>query len=1032
MSLKIKLLIKGFFFSLLTFLVGIVSAQNGNFNLNDVSIVSYNSYTKLPQTIKFKSSNPIAEGEFKQWFAKAFNLPSSISFESYETFKDEIGFSHTRYKQYINHVPVEGSMIITHSKDNVLSSVNGDYYLDVKQSPGASLNEKEALTKALKKVNALKYMWENKASEAAARAVFNKSNFTYFPKGELVYVHKSNTDYTAANMRLAYKFDIYAEKPLYRANVFVDAQTGEVIAEKKIIHTADVPSTGNTKYSGTVSMTSDNFGSGQYRLRETGRGNGIETYNLNNSTTYSNTDFISSSTTWNLSGNDKACVDAHWGAEQTYDYYMQVHNRNSIDNNGLALLSYVHYDVNYVNAFWNGQYMTYGDGNLNQGFDIMTALDICGHEVTHGLTSYTAALGGSGTDECDALNEGFSDVFGTSIEFFARPSQHDWLMGSDNMPSHNGLRDMSNPANLGQPNCYLGTNWDSQGEPHNNDGPCNYWYYLLCQGGSGTNDIGSAYSVTGITMAKAEKIAFRGLTMYMTTNSNYADARTQTIQAALDLYGNCSPEVIATTNAWYAVGVGPVYSGSGANADFSTNGTSSCSAPFNVYFANASLAGSTSTWDFGDGNTSTAFNPLHTYTAPGTYTVKLSISGSCGADSITKTSYITISQIQAPAAFDGLSCVSPSTVTLSATGNGTLGWYNVASGGTLLGSGATFTTPSISAPTTYYVESQTPGATANVGPINNTVFGGGGLHNNSSTQYLIFEVYQSCTLQTALVNSGAAGTRNIILWDTLGALLQTVPVSFPNGGGTVNLNIHLTPGAYRIGGTAMNLWRNNSGGTYPFVLNDVLKITGSSAGASFYYYLYNWQVQADFCASARTPVVAHIGSTSVSYNNSTYDTLNITAAAVTLTGGVPAGGSYSGTGVSGGAFDPSVSGQGSFTITYSYDDPNGCNGTATQTIYVYKDGNNTTGINSLTNSNEIDIYPNPSNGAFTLEVNSMKEETIQVEMYNAIGQLAFQEKKNVVLGTNKINLMLSNASKGVYLLMLKTSSTVVNKRVVIE
>lgn len=393
-------------------------AQQVDLRLENTTVVSYSQNTSLPYFIKFNPDQNIKEEGFTSWINHALDLPDNITFKAYDVNKDDLNITHTRYKEYINNFPVEGSMIITHSKDGRLYSVNGDYFLNVNTHPFASITESNALESALKKVNAIRYKWENKTQEAAMREMLKQPDFTYFPKGELVMVHKSGTDYTAANIRLAYKFNVYAEKPLYRANVFVDALTAEVIAEKPIIHTADVLGTANTKYSGAVNMTSDNFGTNQYRLQETGRGNGIKTFNVNNSTTYSNTDFTNSSSAWNVTGFDQAASDAHWGAEKTYDYFQQIHNRNSIDGNGFALLSYVHYDVNYVNAFWDGQEMTYGDGNTSQGFKIFTCLDICGHEVTHGLVEYTAGLGGSGTDESDALNEGFADIFGTSIEVF--------------------------------------------------------------------------------------------------------------------------------------------------------------------------------------------------------------------------------------------------------------------------------------------------------------------------------------------------------------------------------------------------------------------------------------------------------------------------------------------------------------------------------------------------------------------------------------------------------------------------------------
>lgn len=1032
MKLKIQICIAGLVFWVAYLSTSTILAQQANLTLGSSIIISSDKSTGLPNFIKFSPDQDVQEEHFISWITKAFNLPDNIRFEAYEVTKDDLGFTITRYKEYINNFPVEGSMLITMSKAGRLQSLKGDYFLNYSSTTSASISEQSALESALNKVNALSYKWENETQEAAMRDLLKQPDFTYYPKGELVMVHKSGADHSAANIRLAYKFNIYAEKPLYRSYVFVDAKTGEVLAEKPIIHTADVLGTANTKYSGLVNMTSDNFGTNQYRLRETSRGNGIKTFNLNNSTTYSNTDFTNASSAWNVSGTDQAASDAHWGAEKTYDYYQQVHNRNSIDGNGFALLSYVHYDVNYVNAFWDGQEMTYGDGNTSQGFKIMTALDICGHEVTHGLVQYTAGLGGfSGTDESDALNEAFADIFGTSIEFFARPSQNDWLMGADNMTTGSGLRDMSNPSNLGQPNCYLGTNWDGGGEPHTNDGPAIYWYYLLCQGGSGTNDIGNAYNVSGITMAKAEKIAFRGLTVYFTPGTTYADARTATIQAAVDLYGGCSPEVIATTNAWHAVGVGPVFSGS-VTASFTANSFNSCILPFVVSFSNTSANAGNAIWYFGDGSTSTVSNPSHSYGTAGTYHVKLVVSSACGTDSVTQLSFITVNPPPAPVATGALSCSAPSAVTLSATGGGTLNWYNTPTAGVPLNTGSTFTTPAISSTTTYYVESQLAGATGNVGPPTTTAFGAGSYHNNTSTQYLTFDVLKPCTIQTALVNSGSAGTRNITVWDTTGIQLQSIPVSFPNGIGTVTLNIHLAPGSYRIGGTTMDLWRNNSGGTYPYTLTNpdtILIITGSSAGPLYYYYIYNWQVQNDPCISPRTPVTATIGGTTLTYSTAGYDTICSTKPAIILTGGTPAGGVYSGPGVNSGTFDPAITGEGIQTITYSYTDTNNCTSTISRDIYVSECS---TGINSSELNPAMILHPNPANGNLNLEIILLKNERASIELTNSIGQIIFQEYYNFVPGTNKLALNLHDAAKGIYFVRVKTLSGVLTQRIVMK
>ncbi|MHB8260668.1 MAG: M4 family metallopeptidase [Bacteroidia bacterium] len=648
---------KSFFAFLILHLAILIlpSAKAQQVRLGAAVAKSYSKETKLPNFIKFTEEQKITNENFVEWASHAFNLPSTSTLKAYSTENDKLGFTHTRYKQYANSYPIEGTMVITHSLKGVIRSVNGEYFQNLNASYAASLSEESALQFALKKVNAKKYKWDNKAEEAQKRKALNNPNFTYYPKGELVVIHKKGADYSATNLRLAYKFNIYAEEPLSRANVFVDAQTGEILDSKSLICNTDAVGSAVTVYSGTVTMTSDNYATNQYRLRETGRGLGINTYNLNNTTTYTQTDFTNTTSAWNLAGTnqggDKAATDAHWGAESTYDYYSNVHSRNSIDNAGYALNSYVHYGTSFNNAYWDGTEMTYGDGAISSGFLIFTALDVCGHEITHGLTNFTSGLNGGGTDEASALNEGNSDIFGTTIEWYARPTQHDWLMGEDitcstaGVPNHVGLRDMSNPKNLGQPNCYMGINWDPAGECHNNNGPFTYWYYLLCQGGSGTNDLGNAWSVTGITMAEARLIAFRGNTVYFTPTTTYADARTYMIEAATDLYGACSQELASTINAWYAVGVGAASVGVGVPlAAFSANNAPSC-APLSVTFVNNTAGATTYTWNFGDGATSTATSPVHTYTASGVYTVQLIATGTCSAssiDTLTKINYITV------------------------------------------------------------------------------------------------------------------------------------------------------------------------------------------------------------------------------------------------------------------------------------------------------------------------------------------------------------------------------------------------------
>lgn len=632
---KINLLISTCLIS--TFLV----SQNEFKTVNGVKILSYSHVTNLPLMVSVNDAKNLSLSKFPQWLKTEFVKNESVSFETIKTEKDHLGMEHARFQQSYKGVRIENTLIIAHSDHNQVVSFNGDWFAAISPLNSKTISEPQALQYALAKINAKKYKWDNKAEEDHMRSVLNDPAFTYRPKAELVIFPVTDAKKKITTFLYAYKFNIYAEQPLYRANIYVDASSGKILKEQNLICTIDVPATASTKYSGTQPITTDNYSAGNYRLRETGRGNGIETYNLSNSTNYTNTDFTNNSTTWSASYPDRVATDAHWGAEKTYDYYYTTFNRNSIDDNGLKLLSYVHYDMDYVNAFWDGQRMTYGDGDVTQGYKEFTGLDVCGHEITHGLVQYTAQLSGG---ESDALNEAFADIFGTAIEWYARPSQHNWLIGDEITVSGTPLRNMSNPSALGQPDTYLGTNWDPNDEPHNNNGPCIYWYYLLSMGGSGTNDNGQAYTVSGISMAKASAIAYRALSVYMTPLTDYTNLRACAIQAAKDLYGGCSNEAIQTTNAWYAVGVGTQYVPGTINPDFIADETVSCTVPATISFTNQTNFGQTYQWYFGDGATSNAVSPVHTYTANGIYSVKLVATG-CTAgskDSTLKTGYINV------------------------------------------------------------------------------------------------------------------------------------------------------------------------------------------------------------------------------------------------------------------------------------------------------------------------------------------------------------------------------------------------------
>jgi len=328
--------------------------------------------------------------------------------------------------------------------------------------------------------------------------------------------------------------------------------------------------TGKTLYSGNVSIGTNSVAGG-FEMRDPSRGNG---YTINGGTGIgSGQIYKDADNSWgNNTASDavSAAADAHFGVATTWDYYKNVHGRTGINNDGKGASSRVHYGRKFANAFWNdGCFcMTYGDGD---GVTIgpLVTLDIAGHEMSHGVMSRTAGLIYSG--ESGGLNEANSDIMGTMVEFRANSTLDtpDYLIGEElfvanvsGSANQTALRFMFDPDNDGlSPNCWSASLGNM--DVHYSSGPANHFYYLLAEGSgaktySGVNHQSptcNASTIAGIGRAKAEKIWYRAVTVYMTSNTNYAGARTATLAAASDLYGAGSPERAAVAAAWSAVSV---------------------------------------------------------------------------------------------------------------------------------------------------------------------------------------------------------------------------------------------------------------------------------------------------------------------------------------------------------------------------------------------------------------------------------------------------------------------------------------------
>ncbi|MFE0370709.1 MULTISPECIES: M4 family metallopeptidase [Streptomyces] len=357
--------------------------------------------------------------------------------------------------------------------------------------------------------------------------------------------------------------------------VLTDAGTGARIDAWDTIES--VSGDGESLYGGTVPLETTPSGA-SYGLKDPTRG-GTYTGDAENRTDLCfltvclvrapATLFTDADNHWGTGKADdraSAAVDAQYGTDATWDYYEDAHGRTGIAGDGKGSYNRVHYGTRYNNAFWDdGCFcMTYGDGD-GTTFGPLVSLDVAGHEMSHGVTSKTAALTYSG--EPGGLNEATSDIFGTLVEWHAdNPADPgDYRIGEKVVRDGFGrdaLRYMDRPSRDGSSaDCWSSTVGDM--DVHYSSGVANHFAYLLAEG-SGARTVGGVAhdsptcdgsTVAGIGRDKLGDIWYRALTVYMTSSTDYAGARAATLSAAGDLYGTDSAEYAAVGAAWSAVNV---------------------------------------------------------------------------------------------------------------------------------------------------------------------------------------------------------------------------------------------------------------------------------------------------------------------------------------------------------------------------------------------------------------------------------------------------------------------------------------------
>ena len=468
---------------------------------------------------------------------------------------DTIGFHHVRLNQVYQGLKVFGGDMVVHfDKSGQAYQVNGQYVSDIQVELVSKIEGDEAVRLARGDLAALGNP-EGSLKQEPTLVVFARD----------------------VEPQLAYELILSYDDPQAgpgRWRYWVDARQGRVLLRYNDIPKIAAPTANGTNAVITgnllageggqsVSLTGWYENTGYYYLYNTNRVWYVYNRATNGYPDY-NTYAYRATANWGTS--DRVEMSGARNFDLVQRYYLEAHGRNSFNNSRGYAQANVHYGTSYVNAFWDGSAFWFGDGD-GATANPLGIQDVCGHEFTHAVDEYTANL--IYADESGALNESFSDIMGACIEFWAEPDGRanypgkvagtaDWLCGEDCWLSSVALRDMRNPHNSAtvgagneQPSRYKGTYWDPLGEVHQNDGVQNFFFYLLCEGGSGNND-GITYSVTGIGVTNAERVAFRALTVYCTPSTDYQAVRSAWLSAALDLNASWAGSVAA---AWSAVGI---------------------------------------------------------------------------------------------------------------------------------------------------------------------------------------------------------------------------------------------------------------------------------------------------------------------------------------------------------------------------------------------------------------------------------------------------------------------------------------------
>lgn len=435
-------------------------------------------------------------------------------------------------------------------------------------------------------------------------------------------------------------------------------------------------------------------------------------------------------------------------------------------------------------------------------------------------------------------------------------------------------------------------------------------------------------------------------------------------------------------------------------------------------------------WQFGDGGFSTEKNPTYTYSNSGLYTVSLEVTNTQGIDTIIKTAYVTIEKPEVTTTTGAETCPN-GTATLSATnGTGVLNWYDGSSA--LVHTGATFTTPSLSSSTTYFVEEVlTSSETQFAPPMDAASVGGGGYHGSGFTGGVNFTAFQASEIVSVWVDANGTTARTIYLYDGFvidgqdpitNPIIDQVTVIVPDGQGRIQLNLQVpAAGDYCLGGNNMDMFRNNNGAaSYPYTLPGILeKVSATTTSNGFYYYFYDWEMEiSSECVSPQEAVTATIVDASF--------TSIINGGQVTFA-------------------DNSIG-----ATNWMWDFGDGTTSTVQSPVHIYTTTNGphnvtltinngvcsfmdsvtvSVGIEQIADNMTLAIYPNPTSHETTLSFSQDLPEDLNIELIGMNGKILMQSIMQA--GESSKTLNVSQLPPAMYMIRMFTSDIIDVRKIVV-